>query len=113
VYNNLTTILRKNDRIQLKLNYNIFLLNRFNFTITIKKHYQTLIYYKRYLKNNTLTFNKKIFLNFTNNFFDIFKFIEIDYIILTVFIIYLPFTKIDYNFFNLYYKSIYKLNLLN
>lgn len=56
---------------------------------------------------------KKFFLSFMDDYFDIPKFIEVDFSILTIFVLYKPVNRLDFNLLRLYYKSLFKFNLLN
>lgn len=114
---NLNKIININDRIQLKINSSTYTLNRLNISILVKKRYKLLNFYKKYMNKPSLIRNmkikKKFFLSFMDDYFDIPKFIEVDFSILTIFVLYKPVNRLDFNLLRLYYKSLFKFNLLN
>jgi hypothetical protein len=116
---NINISLFKSDRLQLKVNLYIYLKNRYFISNIIKKQKDFEYYYYRYVnvKKSDITtivnFNKKHFLNLFHTLFDTPKYFEIDYLTLTVFLIYKPFNILDFNVIKLFYLNFYTNKLLN
>lgn len=92
--NNKNKILKKNDFIQLPINNYFYILNRFYYSIQLKK-----------IQGDNKFPKKQL------NFLDIFNFLEIDYLTFSIFFLYLP--KTIFKFDKIFLKNIFTQKYLN